>query len=88
MDPKLSCEERQSKSHHMKHTQETKHRAMLLDSWNEFLSEAKSTVTRDKIVRGSTVLQDKVSQTITNFRVHWEDQEHKTKGSRLTGVRT
>ena len=33
------------KSRVMKHIPETKHRATLLDSWNEFLFEAKSTMT-------------------------------------------
>ena len=32
----------------MKHTQETKHPAMLLDSWNEFLFAAHSTKTNNQ----------------------------------------
>ena len=52
MDPELPCKRDVDlsdggiiKTRHMKHTQVTKHRAMLWDFWNEFLFAAKSTMT-------------------------------------------
>ena len=55
MDSGLPCKERcglewrwNKISLHMKHTKETKHRAMLLDVWNEFLFAAKSTMTNNQ----------------------------------------
>ena len=71
----------QSKSRHMKHTLETKHRAMLLEprflvGWAFGHNDADIVTLMED---GSVRSRDAVLQTIRNFRMLWKNETTKSK---------